>query len=446
MGNTAYLSLLLLHCIMCMSALSHDSCPADCRCSYTSTAQLVVFCKGESLSNATSQLPADTVMYQYEAHEEEVNLGGTNFSHLASLESLQLTSPYDHLVLTRRIIEIPESQQKVFWPLIKLKELKININWELRIGMPKMFYAFDKLKILDLSNTRILNYTSLKNTLFGFKTSSLQSLNIQNSQTIEVLQNGLILNLTDLLDPLKHCSLQELDISYNALRTIIPGLISKAPKLRKLDASNNLMTQLISGPFFFEVLIHPALVEVDLSEQGLGKPKRNPSDSSSSLHEMTNEDALTCIDQTGNVRNLQSSFLYQQNKECIDPLLDDFCNAFSSECAELLREVTVNHTLFCELFALVKPSMAEIPCNFIPLAKSLVNENCSGCFVFPSIGNVQIIHLQTIYNYDEILATKVFEGRTCFNQNNSMQVLDFSHNRNHGYSDVDLTFSTPVLG
>ena len=81
-----------------------------------------------------------------------------------------------------------------------------------------------------------------------------------------MLLNGLILNLTDLLDPLKHCALQELDISYNALRTIIPGLISKAPKLIKLDASNNLISQLLSEPLFYEVLLHPALVEVDLSE------------------------------------------------------------------------------------------------------------------------------------------------------------------------------------
>ena len=382
MDKPAYLSLLLLYCAVCISALSHDSCPADCRCSYTSTAQLVVFCNGESLSHVTSQLPADTVIYQYEAHEKEINLGGTNFSHLGSLESLQLTSPYDHLVLKRRIIEIPVSQQKVFWPLPKLKELTININWKLGTVLPDLFITLDKLETLDLSNTRILNYTNLKNTLYGLENStSFKRLNLQNTQTMEILSNGLNLNLTDLLDPLKHCSLQELDISYNALRTVIPGIISKAPKLRKLDASNNLMTHLLSGSFFFEVLIHPALVEVDLSEQGLGKPKRSSSDDSSSYH-MVYEDAPTCTDQTRQATNIQNNFLYQQQKDCIDDVQDDLCNIFSSECAELLHAVTVSHQFFCELFAFVIPYTDEIPCDFIPPAISLLNEDCGGCFVF----------------------------------------------------------------
>ena len=106
MDYTVFIASLLFYCAAYILAQSNDSCPADCRCSYMSTAQLAVFCKGESLSHVTSQLPADIVMCQYEAHEKEVNLGGTNFSHLTSLEFMQLTSPYDHQVLKRIIKEI----------------------------------------------------------------------------------------------------------------------------------------------------------------------------------------------------------------------------------------------------------------------------------------------------------------------------------------------------
>ena len=51
-----------------------------------------------------------------------------------------------------------------------------------------------------------------------------------------------------------------------------------------------------------------------------------------------------------------------------------------------------------------------------------------------------------LYNYDEELASPFFENRTCFNQNNSLEVLDFSHNRDHGYLDIDFSLSTPILG
>ena len=106
-------------------------------------------------------------------------------------------------------------------------------------------------------------------------------------------QDGLVLNLTDLLAPLKNCPLEELDISYNALISMVPGLINNAPRLRKLIARYNMFNNLLWVPFFFEILIHPTLEEVDLSKQGLGKPKRIPSNESPSLFDMIHEDAMT---------------------------------------------------------------------------------------------------------------------------------------------------------
>ena len=428
--------------------LSHNSCPEDCRCSNTSTSQLAVFCKGESLSHITLQLPANTVIYQYEAQEKNVNLGGTNFSHLTALESLQLTSPYDQLVSRRTISEILLQQQRVFWPLTNLKELKININWMLQNVLPELFSKLDKLETLDLSNTRMLNYMHLKNTLYSLENStSLRVLNLGNTRVLFNHQNGFFLNLTDLLDPLKNCPLEELDISYNALIDVVPGLISKAPRLRKLDASNNLFTDLFGGPFFFEIFIHPTLVEADVSEQGLGKPKKIPSNGRSGMFEMTCDNAITCTDQIINTnQNLLSIPLYQQNKGCADTLVDDPCNIFSPACAELLHECTVNHQLFCYMFSIVNPYFAAIPCDFIPPVRSFLNTDCGSCIIFPLTGSLQKVHLQMMYNYNEMLALPAFINKTCINKNNSLEVVDISHNRKHGFPDIDLAFSTPIVG
>ena len=81
-----YICAFVLLCIT--SVLSYSSCPTDCQCTDTSTGHLDVVCKGKSLSSITSQLPPETVTYQYEAQEHVVDLGGTNFSHLTSLETL----------------------------------------------------------------------------------------------------------------------------------------------------------------------------------------------------------------------------------------------------------------------------------------------------------------------------------------------------------------------
>ena len=431
-------------CVLC-----HNSCPEDCICSNTSTSQLAVFCKGESLSHVTSQLPSNTVIYQYEAWEKEVSLGGTNFSHLTSLESLQLTSPYDEIVTERFISEILPKQQTVFWPLTKLKELKININWKLENELPELFSKLDRIEILDLSNTRKLNYMNLINTLHGLENSTyLRVFNLGNSQVLYNHQNGFFLNLTDLLDPLKNCPFEELDISYNALIDIVPGLISKAPRLRKLDVSNNLFTKLFGGPFFFELLIHPTLVEVDLSEQGLGK-QRSPSNGRSSLFEITQVDVMTYTDQARDTKrnlHLYRNTLYQQNKGCLDTLVVDPCSVFSPACAEILHECTVNHQMVCDMFSLVNPYFADIPCEFIPPVRSFLNKACGNCIVFPLTGSLQKLQLQMMYNYNEMLAAPDFRDTTCINKNNSLEELNVSHNRKHGYPDIDVIFSTTIVG
>ena len=437
---------LVLHCAACV--LSHDSCPADCRCSNTSTAQLTVFCKGESLSHVTSQLPVDTVIYQYEAYEQQVNLGGTNFSHLTSLESLQLTSPFDTFALSRKIMKIRHPQQKVLWLLQQLKELRINVNWELETALPELLRESRRLAKLDLSNTRKLDYTNLKGTLAGLgNSSSFRSLSLKNTTTLEFLHNGFTLDLSELLEPLKNCPLEELDISYNALRTTTPGLISKAPRLKRLDASNNLLIPLLTGAFSMELLLHPSIIEVDLSEQGFSDFKK--SSTSDTIGNQVkplprNNKQKTVLPNRG--RDMIDSNFYLRHKDCLDQIINNLCSIFSLDCEMFVHLCTVNHVVFCKLLAVYIPGTAAIPCEYIPPIHSMLDPDCGGCFVFPSTGNLRILHIYNINNYDEVIAFSMFKGKTCFNQNNSIEGYDFSHNRKHGYPDIDDTFSTSIIG
>ena len=98
------------------------------------------------------------------------------------------------------------------------------------------------------------------------------------------------------------------------------------------------------------------------------------------------------------------------------------------------------------MFSLANPYFAAIPCDFIPPVRSLLNTDCGFCFVFPSTCSLQKLHLQMMYNYDELLAFPAFTDKTCFNTNNSVEEIDFSHNSKHGFPDVDLAFSTTIVG
>ena len=76
------------------------------------------------------------------------------------------------------------------------------------------------------------------------------------------------LNLSKLLEPLKHCPLTELDIGYNALEVIYPGLNMFAPKLQKLFVSNNLLIHMVTLGTFCDIMMHPSLFEVHFENQG----------------------------------------------------------------------------------------------------------------------------------------------------------------------------------
>ena len=396
----------------------------------------------------TLQLPKDTVIYQYEAYEQQVNLGGTNFSHLTSLESLHLSSPFDDIVLSRKIKEILHPQQKVFWPLQQLKELKINVNWELETALPDLLRESERLEILDLSNTRKLDYTNLISTLAGLEnSSSFRSLNLKNTQTFEHLHNGFTLELSQLLEPLKNCPLEELDISYNALCTITPGLISKAPRLKKLDASNNLLIPLMISAFSMEFLLHPSIIEVDVSEQGFSEFKKSSTNDTTGNQDkrlLGNKKQKTVF--PSNQSGMIDPDFYLRHKDCLDQIMNNLCSIFSPECEIFVNLCTVNHMVFCNVVAAYTPGAAAVPCEYIPRIHSMLDPECGGCFVFPSTGNLRILHMHNINNYDEIIALSAFKEKTCFNRNNSIEVYDFSHNRKYGYTDIDKSFSTSIVG
>ena len=438
-----YICAFVLQCV-----LSYSSCPTDCQCSHTSTAQLDVVCKGASLSYITSQLPPQTVMYKYEAQEQEVDLGGTNFSHLTSLKSLHLTSRFDDLLLDRIIKEIHPDQQRMFWPLQKLKELRININWELRTALPELFSKAEGLEVLDLSDTRKLSYKNLQHTLVGLKNStSFRSLNLHNTQTLEHLFNGFTLHLLDLLDPLKDCPLEELDISYNALRTIIPGLISKAPRLKKVIASNNLLVPLWHGAFFMEVFLHPNIEEADFSKQGLspGTLRKSSNDIMEKRIKSLQNGSRPAEEAPTN-SGAEIYEMYYANKICLDQVLGNLCSLFLPACRSFLERCTVDHQMFCDLVAIFVPNSDTIPCKYIPPIHDMLNRSCGGCWVFPWTGSLKKAYIHTINYYDEHMAHALFKGITCHHRNNSVEVFDFSHNSKFGLADMDITFSTPIIG
>ena len=412
--------------------------------------QFSVFCRGESLANITKKVPTQTSFFRYEALEMEVDLGSANFSHLTSLKSLWLSSPFDPNVMNREIKMVNISQQRVFWPLQNLMELHININWNFDAPLPKLFANFDHLETLNLSAMRMLRYKSLITSFKGFrKPTHLRVLNLHNTQTFMHMCNGPVLNISALLEPLLAHKLEELDISYNALRAVIPGLIRYAPNLKILKVNNNMIAPIFTSAFGIEVILHPSLVEVDFSEQGLGENlKSSASDNGTDvLIHMEEKQQLQMLGIRTRFEESQApQLLSQLHEKCFELSKLSVCNILLKECVDYLNYLDDNHEMFCSILENIIQYSSAIPCDKIPTIKAVLKKDCGGCIVFPLIGNVRVLHFQKINNYDETVDGPFFREKTCLNPNNSLEFLDFSWNRDRGYPDVALTFGSSFVG
>ena len=260
----------LIQLLLISSSVRSQSCPSYCLCN-VQNAELNVTCYGNysrDITQIAKQLPSNTVIFQYIANEMFVQLGSTDFSHLSPLKTLTIKDPGDHNLLTRKIHPM-SGNVKLFNNVTMLQALSININWEMNTVLPDLFKGLTNLQKLDLSNTRLMNIDNLIESLQGLRDSpNLRILNLWNIKTLEHSSANLQLALNKLLKPLNESKLEELNIGYNAFRSVSPGLLQYAPKLKRIIVRNNVLIPILTSSLMTEVLLRPFLEEADFSEQG----------------------------------------------------------------------------------------------------------------------------------------------------------------------------------
>ena len=428
------------------------------------------------MANVTAKVPNNTLFYTYTGLENDIELGSVTFMHLEGLQNLTIETKYDDYVFDRRL-NFSNSSQTVLKPLSNLKSLNIHITWNMSQPMPEMFSYLNRLEILDLSFTRLINYESLQQSLKGLKDNYvLHTISLKNTQVFESLINGLSFNLSHFLEPIAHCPLRYLDLSYNSIKSIYPGLIRFAPNLTEIIVSNNLIAPFITSAFALEVILHPSLEKADFSRQfhAINPPNIRSLPTKSSLSHVPGVSLLkiplkipmpkTSLD--GSLYNdeplmldkfpetlemssdefswmettpEESLLLKKQAKEspmynndCMDISTGNICNIIKNpECKDLLDSFRNNHTLVCEVLQMFWPESGGIPCEHIPRLDDLLTEDegCFACIVFPTMGNLKELAVQEYITYDQTkLPPELIDKKKCFNQTNKMQRIDFSHN------------------
>ena len=293
-------------------------------------------------------------------------------------------------------------------------------------------------------------------------------------------------NLSYFLDPIAHCPLRHLDLSYNSLKSIYPGLIRFTPNLTELIVANNFFPHFTSV-FYLDVLLHPKLEVADFSQQGHALKPPTESQMPSISHDettklkMAHEEYVmlkTPAEASQRLKTHQNEFrisnssvmvnkvkksqqrltalmkyrIFSSNVgDCTDILVTgNVCNLFKPNCKWLLYLVlfldSIDHKIFCDVLQQKDEMFRGIPCTSIPQIDDLLNQDCGNCLVFPSVGNLRQLLLRDFSLYDQQKVPPQFHDKPiCYHQN-KIEFIDFSNIYPLGYLNFAVLLQMPVKG
>ena len=186
--------------------------------------------------------------------------------NLTSLKRFQITT--EQAVTKHRPIMLFPTILK---PSLELEELHMTLPIP-QFKLKKYIQFIKKLKALKVLNFRhsfALNVGNLSNIIQSLEGKPIVALSLKAFQDGSNPNFIPTLNLTDLLWPLRHCPLQYVDLSRNALAHILPGFIGVTKSLRILDVSeNNILGGASVLPFAELLISHPSLQVLKINDQG----------------------------------------------------------------------------------------------------------------------------------------------------------------------------------
>ena len=238
----------------------------------------------------------------------------------------------------------------------------------------------NKVEILDLSNMKRQALDQVVATIRSLNSTFLKGIFLHNIQTIGLPGFLSELNFTSTFSTRAMHNLEELDLSQNTLGAIFPSILDTLPNLRKLDLSNNFLIASSNDPMMVELLLHPRLELLMMSNQGmasyhdkLGNQHDGQLNTRQLLHDMdsihtqTLEKVLSCL----NVIDSANISLF-----------------FSDD------------TLWCSVFQCIgslSPHVVEgISCKAFKQLKYHIDMSCSYFIRFPFLNSMEEIHMDNL--------------------------------------------------
>lgn len=290
------------------------------------------------------------------------------------------------------------------WVFCHLKHLKsLHLNMKLFNISNSSVACLQRLETFDLSFTRRFTERGIRDIFSSLNSTFLKRLLLKNIQTFEsnALTRFVFHELLPYTVPFRN-TLEEIDISFNALAGMGPGL-SLIPNLKKVDMRGNhflgkYATDFYSKIAYIEVFLHPSLEEVYGSFQGFYDPVQKRSVATPDSNERNTKGSINCVEEPWDFGSLLA-----------------------------------NRSLICNVLYCLIPNIDQ---KLIPFCKQPpdsptqpVDPKCYLGIPLPLGRHFRKLFLSSIGSRSVGDSPSMYESTICFNPENSAELIDFSNNK-----------------
>ena len=157
-------------------------------------------------------------------------------------------------------------QANTFDNLKSLRKLRFNVPLAF-MDASHIMKQLTNLRILDLSYTRAIGMEDMIEIIRSLN-PNMEELVLNNFQMIGNSNYNSTLDFDRFLTN-RFLKLKGINVRDNSLVNVLPGLYNKAPNLKVLDISRNIILDGSNVAFIFEALLHPSLVCLYMTDQGV---------------------------------------------------------------------------------------------------------------------------------------------------------------------------------
>ena len=307
------------------------------------------------------------------------------------------------------------------------------INFPIRDeSLEYMIEPLTGLEYLELSQTFGISMKNMTASLSKVNNATLKHLLLNTFQLMGGPGFSGELNITSFLSNRIFPRLETFQISGNSLSSLLPGIYSLAPNLKRYDISINILLDSHNNAAIIEGLLHPSIEEYKVNYQGyIGGKIAQPWDISDATSELDKTNVTTAdqIPERLDEKLIgEKHSLRKRDYEYVPGLVALYCFNQATHPSNI-SEFMIYGRYLKSLFACLLAGfhLEWLQDELFPPFRDIFNPGCMSMAMLPIGQNLSIFELSSLHWEAAVRRGYLYHGNLCI-QPNQVKTFSFSHN------------------